>query len=239
MSANTSTPSSINPRMAGAFSIVGALTMLAGAATWASTGTDLDAALMTGTVPEYLINTHSKTGALALNIALWTIGAVLMCAGGVQLAALGRSHPQPAALAAFAYAVGAASAIVFFPLWYGIIVGLSPAQAAGADVSAFAIALGHGATTADWLATVMILAVGGMAVAHAGRDTWVPRWLRIWSYFIGVAGALSPPRPCSRRSQHLWDAHRPHRHRLAHRGGHRGDAVQGAVTVAALQRRRG
>ncbi|MBK8498349.1 MAG: hypothetical protein IPL52_05915 [Flavobacteriales bacterium] len=188
---NTVVHSSINPRVAGAFAIIGSITMISGAATWASTGTDLDAALMAGTVPDYLIAAHAKTGALAVNIALWTIGAVLMCAGGVQFAVLGRSRPQPAALAAFAYAVGAASAIVFFPLWYGLIVGLSPAQAAGADVSAFAIALGHCATTADWLATVMILAVGGMAVAHAGRDTWVPRWLRIWSYFIGGAGVLT------------------------------------------------
>lgn len=191
MNANTGTLSTINPRVAGVSAIVGAIIMLAGAATWVSTGTDLDAALMACTVPEYLIATHAKSGPLAVNIALWTLGAVIMCAGGVQLAVLGRSHPQPAAIAAFAYAVGAASAIVFFPLWYGIIVGLSPAQAAGAEVSAFAIALGHGATTADWLATVMILAVGGLAVAHAGRDTWVPRWLRIWSYFIGVAGALT------------------------------------------------
>ncbi|HQW04492.1 MAG: hypothetical protein IPH05_05565 [Flavobacteriales bacterium] len=187
----TTTNTIVNPRTAGATAIIGAITMLAGAGTWMSTGTDLDAALMGGTVADYLIASHAKAGALALNIGLWTMGAVLMCAGGVQLALLGRSRPQPAALAAFAYAVGAASAIVFFPLWYGIIVGLSPAQAAGADVSAFATALGHSATTADWLATVMILAVGGMSVANAGRDTWVPRWLHTWSYFLGVAGVLS------------------------------------------------
>lgn len=187
----TTTNTIVNPRAAGACAIIGAIIMLSGAGTWMSTGTDLDAALMGGTVADYLIATHAKSGTLAVNIALWTIGAVVMCAGGVQLALLGRSRPQPAALAAFAYAVGAASAIVFFPLWYGIIVGLSPAQAAGADVSAFATALGHGATTADWLATIMILAVGGMSVAHAGRDTWVPGWLRTWSYFLGVAGVLS------------------------------------------------
>ena len=182
---------SFNTRFAGLTTITGAITMLAGAATWVTSGTDLDATLTGGSMSDYLISANAASATLHLNITLWTLGAVLMCAGGCQLALMGRARPQPAGLACFAYAVGAGSAIVFFPLWLGIIKGLAPAHAGGTDLSAVAIALGEAATIADWVDTVMILAVGSICVAQAGKESWVPRWLVIWSYVVGVAGLLA------------------------------------------------
>ncbi|MDX9749706.1 MAG: hypothetical protein RBT71_01315 [Flavobacteriales bacterium] len=191
MNTNMNALAHMNPRVAGAMTIIGALTMIAGAITWGASGADLDAALTGGGIGDYLLKAHATEDMLRINITLWTIGVLIMCAGGVQLALMGRSRPQPAGVAFFAFAIGAGSAIVFFPMWMGIVIGLAPAHADGADHSAVAIAIGQGATIADWIATTMILSVGTVCVAQAGKGIWVPRWLVTWSYVAIVTGVLT------------------------------------------------
>lgn len=181
----------IDPRVAGATAVLGGVIMLAGAATWASTGADLDQALTQGSIAQYLESAKANASALCVNLTLWIVGVILMGAGGCQLALLGRTRIAAAAVACFGYTVGVGAAIVFFPLWLGIVLGLAPAHAAGSDVLAVAVALGQAATIADWIATVLILAVGSVCVAKAGADIWVPRWLLVWSRLVGIAGLSS------------------------------------------------
>lgn len=164
--------------------------MLSGAATWASSGADLDLALTSGSIREYLSQARAASGALHLNLGLWIVGVVLMCAGGCQLALLGRARAQLSTLACFVYGVGAAVGIVAFSLWLGIVKGLAPAEA-GAEVDAMAVALGQAATIADWIATVLILSVGSILVARAGKGIWVPGWLGAWAMLVGLAGVLA------------------------------------------------
>ncbi len=178
-------------RAAGATSIAGAATMLTGTGFWAAAGADIDAALDDGTVAEYLVEAAGSTTLLTANLGLWILGVVLLGIGGLLLARLGDADSPAAAVARFAYIAGPAAAIVFFSLWLGIVLGLAPAHAAGEAVVGTAAALAHAVSTADWVATILIVAVGAAAVAQAGRDTWVPRWLFNWALVALAAGGLA------------------------------------------------
>jgi hypothetical protein len=93
-------------RLGGGALAAGALVMVAGAAVWASTGTDLDAALVNGTVGEYLGAAVEHRSALGVNLTLWMFGVGLLGLGGVLLAGAGRDAEHPARDAARAcYAV--------------------------------------------------------------------------------------------------------------------------------------
>jgi hypothetical protein len=164
--------------------------MIAGAAVLGSTGTDLDGALLDGTVGEYLTEAAASSTALTVNLGLWILGALLMGLGGGVLAGQARSG-WPAATARFGFTAGPAAAVMFFSIWLGIVLGLAPAHVAGESVISTAVALGHTATIADWIGTVLILSVGGGALALSGRGTWSPRWLVVWGIAAAVAGAVA------------------------------------------------
>ncbi len=178
-------------RLAGLAAITGAVAMLAGAVLWAASGADLDAALADGTMADYLVEAADNSALLTANLGTWIFGVLLLGIGGILLARLGHDDAPAGALARFAYTAGPAAAIVFFSLWLGIVLGLAPAHGAGEPVIGAAVAMGYAASIADWVATVLIVGVGAAAVAHAGRDTWVPRWLFNWAMVALAAGALA------------------------------------------------
>ena len=177
-------------RIGGATIITGALIMLTGTAIWAASGADLDAALDDGSIAAYLTDAASSGTALTLNLGFWILGVLTMGAGGLLLSRLG-GDSAAAAIARAAFTAGPAAAVVFFSVWLGIVLGLAPAHVAGESVAGVAVALGHAVSIADWVATVVILSVGGGALALAGRDTWVPRWLMRWAVVVVAAGALA------------------------------------------------
>ncbi len=178
-------------RTAGMTTAVGAAVMLLGTVFWAASGADLDGALENGTIGEYLTEASANQTLLAINLSLWILGVLVMGAGGILLSRHGAGDGDAAAIARAAFTAGPAAAIVFFSMWLGIVLGLAPAYVAGASVEPVAVALGEAASIADWIATVLILGVGAVALAFAGRESWVPRWLFRWGLVSGAAGALA------------------------------------------------
>ena len=178
-------------RMAGLTAIAGAITMLVGTALWAVSGANLDGALEDNTMGAYLAEAAAEGATLTANLGFWIVGVLLLGLGGILLSRLGDSDSAATAVARFAFTVGPAAGIVFFSVWLGIVLGLAPAHVAGEQVEATALALGHAASVADWVATIVILSLGGVAVAVAGRDTWVPRWLFRWAMLLAASGGLA------------------------------------------------
>ncbi|MDA0352799.1 MAG: hypothetical protein O3A10_11390 [Chloroflexi bacterium] len=166
--------------------LVGTLTMIAGAVTWASSGLDLDVALADGEVAAYLSDAGADQTVLMWNLSLWTVGVIGIGLGGLLLT---RSLPDSVAatVSRFGFMTGVAAAIGFFPLWMGLVLGLGGHP----ELEPVGVALGQAATIADWIATALILGVGGVGLALAGRDAWVPGWLARVAPLASVLGVVS------------------------------------------------
>jgi hypothetical protein len=179
----------VEPRLAGALAVGGAALMLVGAGIWASTGTDLDDALVTGEVAAYLVAAADHRAALVANLSIWIVGVLGLGAAGTAMAAVGNGPALPRDLARFVYWVATSVAIIAFVAWMAIIVQLAPTV----SVTAVSIAevVGWFAYRADAVATALIVGVGPALLAWAGRRVWVPGWLFGWGMAAAVTGALT------------------------------------------------
>ena len=172
---------------------VGALLMVIGGAIGGALGGDLFAAMEgpTDEIGPALADVAANRTGYLVNLASWITGIVVLGWSGSVLAESRTDRRLPMATARFAFTASAASGLVFFSLMVGVVVGLAPAHAAGDDVIDVTRAIGMGATTADWVATVLVLVVGGVAVTHLGRDRWVPAWLERWALLVVALGGLT------------------------------------------------
>lgn len=173
-------------RTGGVLLATGAITMFLGAIAWATTGTDLDAALVGGDVAGYLASASDSAVPLRLNLSLWIVGVVLIGMGGTNLS--GRVAPAWRGVSRFTFIAGPASAIVFFSMWLAIVVTIAPAHAVGDEAALLGAALGQAATIADWIATALIVGLGAFALS---RSDWSPRWLRTWGSIALAAGLVA------------------------------------------------
>jgi hypothetical protein len=178
-------------RIAGSILIVGTLMMATGAAIGASFGTFVDTDLEQGTFADYLANAAANTTAAKANLWLWILGVLAIGIGGVMLTKLGDEASLASRVARFSFTAAPAAAMVFYPMLLGVAVVLAPLHVAGQSVEATATALAYIGTTADWIATVVLLGLGVATLAYAGRDTWVPRWLLWWGFLAGAVGIVS------------------------------------------------
>lgn len=178
-------------RATGVMAILATLSMVTGAALWASSGADLDAALAQRTVGDYLVQAAEVRVTLLANLALWMIGASLMSAAVIGFFSMTTSRSLVAHLALGGAVAGVALALASFSIWMGIVLEVAPAHAAGADLSVLGAALGQAASISDWVATALILAAGGGLIGVAGRRDWAPNWLYGWSLLLILVGAVS------------------------------------------------
>lgn len=173
-------------RLGGVSLMAGALVMVAGAAFWASTGTDIDAALVDGTLDAYLADAVENRSTLGINLTLWMFGVGLLGIGGVLLAGTGRQADHPARDAARAcYAVAATLALVSFLAWHGLLRVADRIDVAAAE------AIGWTAWQLDNVATSLIIGLGPLALAWATRDGWMPQWLRTWAAVAAATAVLT------------------------------------------------
>jgi hypothetical protein len=177
-------------RVAGWIALAGVIAMAIGAALVVGSGVDADAALADRDIAGYLTGAHEARSVLVTGLGTWMIAIGLLSAGGTLIAS---TSPDGTArrLSLFGFTTGAGTAILFFSLWMGVVIGLAPAQAAGQSVEAVALALLAGAVNADWVITVMIVGVGAGFMVLSGRDTWAPGWLIRWAFLSLSLGALA------------------------------------------------
>lgn len=181
----SSTPAG-TARAAAFLAIAGALLMVAGAGVWQSTGADLDAALAADEVAAYLADAGDVTGRLVANLTLWMIGVLVLGAAGTAMERLPSTRPLAARLGLFAFWVAVPLALAAFTAWLALVVQAS--GAAGPETVAVAEVVGWFASRADWVATVLIVAVAPVLMSVAGYGTWAPKWLLSVSIAAGLAG---------------------------------------------------
>jgi len=176
-------------RLAGYTAIGGAVTMIIGAALWASTGTDLWVTLANDEMAAYLVAVAAAKPAMVANTTFWVLGVLLLGVAGTTLAKLCGRRPVWAQVAQVSFNTAVPLAIVSFLAMVVLVVQI------GADTSETAVALakvvGWIGTKADDIATILIIGAGPFFISLAGRGDWQPAWLTRWGYLAGAAGLIA------------------------------------------------
>lgn len=158
--------------------------MLAGAIIKRITGTDLDAALTDETIAAYLSSVAGWETVLFANLSLWIAGVLLLGLGGYLLAST--SDGTASRMARAAYLMGPPLAITSFVAWMALIrLSVADLDLATADALAFI------SSRVDWIATVLVVAIGPVFVSITGKGSWVPRWLYGLGMLAGVGGIVT------------------------------------------------
>lgn len=176
-------------RVSGYFTLLGAITMIIGAALWGSTGTDLWAALANETIGDYLIAVAPFKTRLAANTSFWSLGVILLGIGICGLASRSKHPSGWASIAGFCARTGVSLGIVSFVMMFALAIQIAPDTSL--ESIRLASVIGWIGTRLDDIATILIIGVGPVFLSVAGRDQWVPGWLRIWGYIAGFVALLA------------------------------------------------
>lgn len=169
--------------------LIGSLCMLTGAALWGISGADLDAALDTGELGIYLKTANEGLTLLIANLSIWICGVILLGVGVTMMTVISTKRLIIAKIAQYNYWIGVPIVVVSYVAWLAVVVRLS--SIGSPSVAAIAEAVGWFATRADWVATILILGTGPVLISLAGKNDWVPKWLRIWSFVALFAAFLN------------------------------------------------
>ncbi len=176
-------------RTSGIFTLIGAITMLIGAAFWGSTGTDLWAALANGTMAEYLSAVPAVQTQLVLNTTFWSLGVILMGLGISGLAEGTQNLPVYTRIASYSARTGVTMGVISFITMLSLTLQIAPDSSP--EAVRLANVVGWIGTRLDDVATILIIGVGPVCLSIAGRDQWVPGWLRTWGLIAGLVGLLA------------------------------------------------
>jgi hypothetical protein len=169
--------------------LIGTLCMIAGAVIWGASGADLDKALDTGELANYLVAANDTQTLLIANLSIWILGIIIIGIAGTMMAELGSEQKLIGRIATYNYWIGVPLVLVAYVAWLAIVVRLAPMNSPTA--ATIAEVMGWFASRADWIATILVLATGPALIAKAGKGTWVPGWLVVWSYITLIAGLLN------------------------------------------------
>jgi hypothetical protein len=167
----------------GNVSIVGAVTMLIGAACWGASGTDLWQALAGNQMDTYMSQLPDVKRLLAVNTFFWSLGALLMATALTLMAKLCISNLELAQMAKVFSMAGVSIAIVSF------IIMLSPAIITPSVE--IATIIGWIGVRLDDIATMLIVGFSPLCLSIAGKADWIPGWLSVWG-FLAQKGLFQP-----------------------------------------------
>lgn len=174
----------------GAFTtLLGSLCMLGGAALWVTSGTEIDVSLAANDMAGYLTAANESKTILVANLSIWIVGVILLGVAASMMTYLSRENPIHSLIARYNYWVGIPIVVISYVAWLAVVVRLTAYEPS--SVSTIAEAVGWFATRADWVATVLMLGTGPLLLSLAGKNSWVPKWLEVWSYFCFAAGILN------------------------------------------------
>ncbi len=174
----------------GAYTAInGAVTMIIGAALWGASGADLDRALASGELSNYLTAAGAARQLLVANLTLWIIGVFIIGVAGTAMANLCVRRPAIAQVAQFSFGTSVPLVIAAYVAWLAIVVQVAPVTSPAAVL--VTKVFGWFASRADWVATILIIGIGPALISLAGRGDWVPTWLARWSIGTAIAGLLT------------------------------------------------
>lgn len=167
----------------GYVAIAGAISMLIGAAFWGASGTDLWQALADNQMDAYLTQLSEVRHLLVINTFFWILGVLLMATAGTLMAGYCKSNPGLATMGKVFMRTAASVAIVAFVAMLALAF-----YSKSAEVASITGWLG---ARLDGIATTLIVGFGALCLSIAGKDDWVPGWLKIWGIIAGMAGLLA------------------------------------------------
>lgn len=168
--------------LAGGVSIAGAVSMLIGAAFWGASGTDLWQALATSQMESYMSKLPEASQLLVVNTSFWVLGVLFLATAGTQMAGFCNSNPGLGQMAKVFSGTGASIAIVSFVTMLSLAI-VAPSEE-------IATVIGWIGARLDDIATLLIIGFSPLFLSIAGKDDWVPGWLKIWGYLAGTTGLL-------------------------------------------------
>jgi hypothetical protein len=176
-------------RFGGLTAILGSVCALSGAGLQLASGADLDVALASGDMSQYLATAGENTPMLVANLVLWIIMVLLMGSAATVMASLGERRPAVARVGLLCYTTGVPLVIAAYVAWLALVIRIAP------DTSPQSVQLagvvGWFASRADWIATILVIGIGPTFLAFAGEGDWAPKWLVRWSLVTAVAGSLN------------------------------------------------
>jgi hypothetical protein len=182
-------PSTISfARPAAIFTLTGSICMLFGAALLQISTADLDLALETGGLSEYLEKVNNNRPILVTNLTVWIIGVILIGLAGTMMAKLGNKKPVLSHITSFNFLIGVPIVVISYMAWMTVVVRLSPDSGISEGL---VNSMGWFATHADWVATILILGTGPLLISLTGRGIWIPKWLYVWSIIAFITGILN------------------------------------------------
>ncbi len=174
----------------GAYTALGGpVCALTGAALWGLSGADIDQALASGELSNYLTIAGENSHLLVANLTIWMVMAFLLGIAATAMSSLCERRQTLAWIARYCYWTGVPLVLAAYVAWLAIVVQVAP------DTSPAAVlvteAVGWFASRADWVATILIIGIGPTFISLAGRGDWMPRWLARWSIGTAVAALLT------------------------------------------------
>jgi hypothetical protein len=173
----------------GMCAVAGSVCAVTGAALLAASGADLDVALTSGEVADYLSLAGQRKPLLIANLTIWILMAFLMGCAAVAMTLLSEAHRLLSDLARYCYYVGVPLVLAAYTVWLAIVVQIAPANTP--DAVLLTEVMGWFASRADWIATILVIGLGPTLLASAGRDSWAPLWLVRWSVLTSVAAVAN------------------------------------------------
>ncbi|MBI1225023.1 MAG: hypothetical protein GC192_07270 [Bacteroidetes bacterium] len=176
-------------KLAAYITLLGSICMLSGAVMMVMSGTDLDQALYGNDLAGYLKSAMTNQNILIANLSFWILGVILLGLGANMMALLSSQKSVLTQVIRYNYGIAVPLVVLAYLAWLAVVVRL--ASSSSTEAATIAEAIGWFASHADWVSTVLIVGTGPMFISAAGRDSWVPNWLRIWSYIAFFAGILN------------------------------------------------
>ncbi len=167
---------------AGYVSIAGAVSMLAGAALWGASATDLWQALANNQMESHLAQLEPVKQLLVANTIFWILGVLLLGTAVSLMSGFCSSNPRMAQLTLVFIRSAVPIAIVSFIIMLSLAIH-PPAVDSANNIGWIGVRL-------DGLATVLIIGTSPLFLSIGGRTDWVPGWLAVWGYLAGIAGLL-------------------------------------------------
>jgi hypothetical protein len=176
-------------RLGGYAAIGGAVTMIIGAAILMASGVDLDLALATDDMADYLVAAGEAQSLVVANLVIWIVGVLIFGVAGTAMTAVCTRRRTVAQVARYCYWAAVPLVVAAYVAWLALVVQIAPDNSQTAVLIAEVI--GWFASRADWVATILIISVGPALISLAGRGDWVPKWLVGWGIVALFPGLLT------------------------------------------------
>lgn len=137
----------------------------------------------------YLIAAGEQKGLLVANLTIWMLMAFLLGIAATAMTTLSGTQGLMSLVARYCVWSGVPLVLAAYAAWLAVIVQVAPDTTPTAVL--LAGTLGWFASRADWVATILIIGIGPTFLSLAGRGTWVPKWLLVWSCLTAAAAALN------------------------------------------------